>query len=47
MVLIEGQNNNNSNSNNSDLFNKLAISDLIRLGYTYAIFIFVSIFSWS
>jgi len=26
-----------------DIFNKLAISDLIRLGYTYAVFIFVAI----
>lgn len=32
----------NSNNDTNNLFNKLAISDLIRLGYTYAIFIFVA-----
>uniref|UniRef100_A0A6C0C5C7 Uncharacterized protein n=1 Tax=viral metagenome TaxID=1070528 RepID=A0A6C0C5C7_9ZZZZ len=32
-----------NNSNESEIFNELAISDLIRLGYTYAIFIFIAI----
>ena len=32
-----------TSSTTDDIFNKLAISDLIRLGYTYAVFIFVAI----
>ena len=34
---------NSTSTSTDDIFNKLAISDLIRLGYTYAVFIFVAI----
>ena len=34
---------NSTSTSTDDIFNKLAISDLIRLGYTYAVFIFVAL----
>ena len=37
------ENSTSTSTSTDDIFNKLAISDLIRLGYTYAVFIFVAI----
>ena len=32
-----------SSSNNTSVFNKLVVNDLIRMGYTYAMFLFVAL----
>jgi len=42
MILMEGQNNDASNSS-TNILSKLVVNDLIRMGYTYAMFIFVAL----
>ena len=32
-----------SSSDNTSIFNKLVVNDLIRMGYTYAMFLFVAL----